>query len=123
MKHLKTKKNYGLKTHIMKFKDLKIGNKTALDAAPKFARLNRFYTLLEQEIVHPILVLKDQLYNGGLRVAVAIEKGFDSIDAIISDDKELLKKLTIIQQKDAHNYFPKEQLEPLEKDKLNDNII
>ncbi len=107
----------------MKFKDLKIGNKTALDAAPKFARLNRFYTLLEQEIVHPILVLKDQLYNGGLRVAVAIEKGFDSIDAIISDDKELLKKLTIIQQKDAHNYFPKEQLEPLEKDKLNDNII
>ncbi len=123
MKHLKTKKYYGHKTHIMKFKDLKIGNKTALDAAPKFARLNRFYTLLEQEIVHPILVLKDQLYNGGLRVAVAIEKGFDSIDAIISDDKELLKKLTIIQQKDAHNYFPKEQLEPLEKDKLNDNII
>ena len=123
MKHLKTKKNYGLKTQTMSFKHLKIGNKTALDAAPKFARLNRFYTLLEQEIVHPILVLKDQLYNGGLRVAVAIEKGFDSIDAIISDDKELLKKLTIIQQKDAHNYFPKEQLEPLEKDKLNDNII
>ena len=115
MKHLKTKKDYGYKTQTMSFKDLKIGDKTALDVAPKFARFNRFYTLLKQEIVHPILVLKDQLYNGGLRVAVAIEKGYDSIDAIISDDKELLKKLTIIQQQDAHNYFPKEQLEPLEK--------
>ena len=115
MKHLKTKKDYGHKTQIMNFKDLKISNITALDAAPKFARFDRFYILLKQEIVHPILVLKDQLYNGGLRVAVAIEKGYDSIDAIISDDKELLKKLTIIQQQDAHNYFPKEQLEPLEK--------
>ena len=115
MKHLKTKKNYGYKTHTMSFKDLKIGSKTALDAAPKFARFNRFYTLLKQEIVHPILVLNDQLYNGGLRVAVAIEKGYNSIDAIISDDKELLKKLRIIQQQDAHNYFPKEQLELLEK--------
>jgi len=99
----------------MKFEDLKIGNKTAIDVAPKFARFARFYTLLAQEIVHPILVLKNQLYNGGLRVAVAIEKGYDSIDAIISEDEELLKKLTIIQQQDAHNYFPKEQLEPLEK--------
>ena len=115
MKHLKTKKDYGHKTQTISFKDLKIGNKTALDAAPVFARFDRFYTLLKQDIVHPILVLKDQLFNGGLRVAVAIEKGYDSIDAIISDDKELLKKLTIIQQQDAHNYFPKEQLEPLEK--------
>jgi len=115
LKHLKTKKNYGYKTQTMKFEDLKIGNKTAIDVAPKFARFARFYTLLAQEIVHPILVLKNQLYNGGLRVAVAIEKGYDSIDAIISEDEELLKKLTIIQQQDAHNYFPKEQLEPLEK--------
>tara|TARA_A100001515_G_scaffold36745_1_gene28867 strand:+ start:9870 stop:10220 length:351 start_codon:yes stop_codon:yes gene_type:complete len=114
LKHLKTKKDYGYKTQTMSFKDLKIGNKTALDAAPKFARFDRFYTLLEQDIVHPILVLKDELYNGGLRVAVAIEKGYNSIDAIISDDEALLKKLTIIQQKDAHNYFPKEQLETLE---------
>lgn len=115
MKHLKTKKDYGYKTQTMSFKDLKIGNKTALDAAFIFARFDRFYTLLKQDIVHPILVLKDQLYNGGLRVAVAIEKGYDSIDAIISNDEELLKKLTIIQQQDARNYFPKEQLEPLEK--------
>jgi len=99
----------------MSFKDLKIGNKTALDVAPEFARFARFYTLLKQEIVHPILVLKDQLYNGGLRVAVAIENGYDSIDAIISDDVKLLNRLTIIQQRDAHNYFPKDQLEPLEK--------
>ena len=69
------------------------------------------------ELFRPILqflVFKDQLYNGGLRVAVAIEKGYDSIDAVISEDEKLLKKLKIIQQQDAHNYFPKEQLELLE---------
>ena len=115
MKHLKTKKDYGYTLHTMSFTDLKIGNETALNAAPRFARFARFYTLLEQEIVHPILVLKDHLYNGGLRVAVAIEKGYDSIDAIVTKDEELLKKLVIIQQQDAHNYFPKEQLEALEQ--------
>jgi len=115
LKHLKTKKNYGLEIQIMKLKNLKIGNESANIAALKFARFSRFYTLLEQEIAHPILVLKDQLYNGGLRVSVALEKGYDSIDAIISDDEKLLKKLTKIQQQDAHNYFPKEQLETTEK--------
>ena len=114
LKHLKTKKNYGYKIQTMSFEDLKIGNKIALDTAPIFARFDRFYSLLKQEIVHPILVFKDQLYNGGLRVAVAIEKGYDSIDAVISEDEKLLKKLKIIQQQDAHNYFPKEQLELLE---------
>tara|TARA_R100001082_G_C4336554_1_gene148076 strand:- start:487 stop:852 length:366 start_codon:yes stop_codon:yes gene_type:complete len=114
LKHLKTKKNYGYKIQTMSFEDLKIGKEIALDAAPRLARFNRFYTLLKQEIVHPILVFKDQLYNGGLRVAVAIEKGYDSIDAVILEDEKLLKKLRIIQQQDAHNYFPKEQLEGLE---------
>ena len=97
------------------FANLKIGNKTALDAAPNFARFARFYTLLKQEIEHPILVPKDQLYNGGLRVAVAIEKGYDSIDAIISEDRKLLSRLQKIQQQDAKNFFPKDQLEPLEQ--------
>jgi len=115
LKHLKIKKNYGYETKAIMFRDLKIENKTAINVAPYFARFGRFYSLLEQEIVHPILVLKDQLYNGGLRVAVAIEKGYDSIDAIITEDEKLLKKLTIIQQQDAHNYFPKEQLEPTEQ--------
>mgnify|MGYP004157309875 CR=1 FL=1 len=104
------------------FRDLKIGNKTAINVAPYFARFARFYNLLEQEIVHPILVLKDQLYNGGLRVAVAIEKGYDSIDAIITEDEKLLVKLKILQQQDAHNYFPKDQLELAEQQELIEDL-
>ena len=104
------------------FRDLKIGNKTAINVAPHFARFGRFYSLLEQEIVHPILVLKDQLYNGGLRVAVAIEKGYDSIDAIITEDEKLLVKLKILQQQDAHNYFPKDQLELAEQQELIEDL-
>ena len=61
----------------------------AINTAPTIGRLPRFYSLMEQEIQHPILVWhnkKDdslELFNGGLRIMVAVEKGYDSIDGIV----------------------------------------
>ena len=130
MKHLKVKQNYGLETVPIYFDKLIFGGGFASETVPTMKKKSRFYALMEQEIEHPILVWHNvtfgelEIFNGGLRVMVAIEKGFDSIDGIIKtasnakpDDKDfiLLEKLKDIQQQDAKNYFKAEDLELIEK--------
>ena len=79
---------------------------------PKY---KRFYTLLEQEqLMHPLILRRNALCNGGLRLRVAIEKGYDGIDCFVSNDQELIHRLTIIQQENAQNYFSIDELEPNE---------
>ena len=130
MKHLKVKQNYGLETVPIYFDKLMFGADFASETAPTMRKKPRFYALMEQEIEHPILVWFNkcfgelEIFNGGLRVMVAVEKGFDSIDGIIRaasnakpDDKDfiLIKKLRKIQQQDAKNYFKAEDLELIER--------
>ena len=126
LKHLKVKQNYGLETVPIYFDKLMYGGGFASETASQQRKRPRFYTLMEQEIEHPILVWFNktfeelELFNGGLRVMVTVEKGFDSIDGIIrtasnakSDDEDLilLIKLRKKQQQDAKNYFKSEDLE------------
>ena len=137
MKHLKVKQNYGLETVPIYFDKLWWGDGFASEVVAKRKKDNRFYTLMEQEIEHPILVwfninFKElEIFNGGLRVMVAIKRGFDSIDGIIlgttrpsiphdkDEDFILIKKLRKIQQQDAKNYFKAEDLELVERKQLN----
>ena len=129
LKHLKVKQNYGLETVPIYFNKLLFGGGFASETASQQRKRPRFYTLMEQEIEHPILVwfnvnFKElEIFNGGMRVQVAVEKGFDSIDGIIlgttrpsiphdkDEDFILIKKLRKIQQQDAKNYFKLEDLE------------
>ena len=126
MKHLKVKQNYGLETVPIYFDKLMFGSDFASETAPTMRKKSRFYALMEQEIEHPILVWHNinfgelEIFNGGLRVMVAVEKGFESIDGIVrgatdmkANDKDfiLLEKLKKIQQQDAKNYFKSEDLE------------
>ena len=119
--HLKVKENYGLKIEPIALNTLLFGSDVATKTAPTMRKKPRFYSLMEQEIKHPILVRfnknfnKLEVFNGGLRVMVAVEKGFDSIDGIISEDLDFLENLQHIQQKDAANFFAWEDLEDSEK--------
>jgi hypothetical protein len=128
--HLKIKQNYGLETTPIYFNKLLFCGGFASKTVLKMRRNSRFNTLMKQEIQHPILVWYNtqkqeyELFNGGLRVMVAIEKGYDSIDGIIKSftnakhtDKDfiLLDELKTMQQQDAKNYFKKEDLEHIEK--------
>ena len=135
LKHLKVKQNYGLELVPIYFNKLWWGDGFASEVVSKRRKNNRFYTLMEQvhQIEHPILVwfnvnFKElEIFNGGMRVQVAVEKGFDSIDGIIlgttrpsiphDKDKDfvLIQKLRRIQQQDAKNYFKWEDLEAPEK--------
>mgnify|MGYP003140862777 FL=1 len=119
--HLKVKEDYGLETQPIMLNELLFGSDVATKTAPTMRRKPRFYSLMEQEIKHPILVWfnhnfkKLEVFNGGLRVMVAVEKGFDSIDGIVSDDINFLENLRGIQQNDASNFFEWEDLEDSEK--------
>ena len=119
--HLKVKEDYGLETQPIMLDELLFGSDVATKTAPTMRRKPRFYSLMEQEIKHPILVWfnrnfkKLEVFNGGLRVMVAVEKGFDSIDGIVSDDIDFLKNLQRVQQNDASNFFEWEDLEDSEK--------
>tara|TARA_R100000988_G_scaffold54053_1_gene26621 strand:+ start:236 stop:628 length:393 start_codon:yes stop_codon:yes gene_type:complete len=119
--HLKVKEDYGLETQPIMLDELLFGADVATKTAPTMRRKPRFYSLMEQEIKHPILVWfnrnfkKLEVFNGGLRVMVAVEKGFDSIDGIVSDDIDFLKNLQRVQQNDASNFFEWEDLEDSEK--------
>ena len=119
--HLKVKEDYGLETQPIMLDELLFGSDVATKTAPTMRRKPRFYSLMEQEIKHPILVWfnrnfkKLEVFNGGLRVMVAVEKGFDSIDGIVSDDIDFLENLQRVQQNDASNFFEWEDLEDSEK--------
>jgi hypothetical protein len=110
----KAKNDYGLNIKQVKIENIKWGEKNALEQAKRCARFGRFYTLMEQEMQHPILLFNNELYNGGLRLMVAVEKGFEYIDAISLNDIKELEKLRDIQRADAKNHFLEEQLEPTE---------
>ena len=133
LKHLKVKQNYGLELVPIFLNKLMFGGGFASKTVSQMRKRPRFYTLMEQEIEHPILVWHNknfgelEIFNGGLRVMVAVEKGFDSIDGIIrtasdakpdNDDLILLKKLKKKQQQDAKNYFKWEDLEAAEVQEL-----
>ena len=56
LKHLKVKQNYGLETVPIYFDKLMYGGGFASETASQQRKRPRFYTLMEQEIKHPILV-------------------------------------------------------------------
>ena len=66
--------------------------------------------------MHPVLLTKKyEGINGGLRLNVGIEKGYDGIDCIICETKDKFAELQLVQWKDASNYFlTKECMEPQE---------
>ena len=93
---------------------------------PDHAKFLRHYELLEQEeLGNPLLLHKNKLWNGGLRMRVAIEKGYDGIDCIICETKEKFDKLQLIQWGDASNHFITEKcMEPQEyKEDTRENKI
>ena len=122
MKIWKAKNNYGLELKEILFDDMFWG-KIPVRNLPDHAKFLRHYELLEQEeLGNPLLLHKNKLWNGGLRMRVAIEKGYDGIDCVVSDDLDLLKRLTIVQQSDAQNYFSVNALESLERIHLPNGI-
>lgn len=114
MKVWRAENNYGLELQVISFDDITWGGVPCKEL-PGMAKFKRYYELLEQEkLMHPLLLKGRELWNGGLRLRVGLEKGYDAIECYISDDIEELKKLTIAQQSDAHNHFTRDALEPLE---------
>ena len=97
MANLKVKHNYGFELTPIYFDKLiwpswhQSGDRDyAINVCARtISTLPRFYSLMEQEIQHPILVWHNKkddslkLFNGGLRIMVAVEKGYDSIDGIV----------------------------------------
>ena len=80
-------------------------------------RYRRYDKMMEHdELMHPVLLTKKyENINGGLRINVAIEKGYDGIDCIICETKEKFDKLQLIQWGDASNHFITENcMEPQE---------
>jgi len=114
MKIWKAKNNYGLELKEILFDDMFWGGMPVRNL-PVAAKFPRHYELLEQEeLGNPLLLHKNEIWNGTLRMRVAIEKGYDGIDCVVSEDLNLLKRLTIVQQSDAQNYFSVNALESLE---------
>ncbi len=114
LKIWKAKYNYNQPLQEILFDDITWSGKPCRNCLdqPKF---ERYYELLKQDqLGNPLLLHGRELWNGGLRLRVGIEKGFDGIDCVVSDDIEFLKLLTIKQQADAQNYFSSNVLEPLE---------
>ena len=119
-KHWKAKNNYGLKLTKVSLDEVYYGNGTLREICPTLVRRPRFYTLLKQkELQHPILVWKNMtLHIGGLRCTVAVDRGYDYIDALISNDQDLLERIRKIQKEDAHNYIPIDEMEASEYEGL-----
>lgn len=114
LKIWKAKYNYNIPLQEILFDEITWGGRPCRNCLdqPKF---KRYYELLEQkQLGNPLLLCGRELWNGGLRLRVGIEKGFDGIDCVVSDDVEFLKILTIRQQADAQNYFSYNALEMLE---------
>lgn len=114
LKIWKAKYNYSLPLQEILFDEITWGGRPCRNCLDQ-AKFKRYYELLEQDqLGNPLLLYGKELWNGGLRLRVGIEKGFDGIDCVVSDDIELLKLLTIKQQANAQNYFSCSALEPLE---------
>tara|TARA_R100000406_G_C3001380_1_gene94731 strand:+ start:97 stop:456 length:360 start_codon:yes stop_codon:yes gene_type:complete len=119
MKIWKARYNYGLDIQEIIFENIYVGN-ICCKNMPGQAKFSRFYELLNQkQLMHPIILKGNQLFNGGLRLRVGIEKGYEGIDCLVLDNIDEIKKYTTIQQADAHNYFSYDALESIEKQHYN----
>ena len=88
----KAKYNYNQPLQEVLFDDITWGGKPCRECLNQ-AKFKRYYELLEQDqLANPLLLHGRELWNGGLRLRVAIEKGYDGIDCVVSDDHRVPKK-------------------------------
>ena len=127
MKIWKAKNNYGLEVKELLFTEItftlyyrfvcNLDDKKIVADGETLSRYPRWDKMMEHdELMHPVLLTKKyENLNGGLRINVAIEKGYDGIDCIICETKEKFDKLQLIQWGDASNHFISEKcMEPQE---------
>ena len=127
MKIWKAKNNYGLEVKELLFTEItftlyyrfvcNLDDKKIVADGETLSRYPRWDKMMEHdELMHPVLLTKKyENLNGGLRINVAIEKGYDGIDCIICETKEKFDKLQLIQWGDASNHFITEKcMEPQE---------
>lgn len=127
MKIWKAKNNYGLEVKELLFTEISftlyyrfvcnLDDKKIVADGETLSRYPRWDKMMEHdELMHPVLLTKKyENINGGLRINVAIEKGYDGIDCIICETKEKFDKLQLIQWGDASNHFITEKcMEPQE---------
>lgn len=127
MKIWKAKNNYGLEVKELLFTEItftlyyrfvcNLDDKKIVADGETLSRYPRWDKMMEHdELMHPVLLTKKyENINGGLRINVAIEKGYDGIDCIICETKEKFDKLQLIQWGDASNHFITEKcMEPQE---------
>ena len=127
MKIWKAKNNYGLEVKELLFTEItftlyyrfvcNLDDKKIVADGETLSRYPRWDKMMEHdELMHPVLLTKKyENINGGLRINVAIEKGYDGIDCIICETKEKFDKLQLIQWGDASNHFITENcMEPQE---------
>ncbi len=127
MKIWKAKNNYGLEVKELLFTEItftlyyrfvcNLDDRKIVADGETLSRYPRWDKMMEHdELMHPVLLTKKyENINGGLRINVAIEKGYDGIDCIICETKEKFDKLQLIQWGDASNHFITEKcMEPQE---------
>tara|TARA_B100001113_G_scaffold347033_1_gene338773 strand:- start:38 stop:478 length:441 start_codon:yes stop_codon:yes gene_type:complete len=117
MKIWKAKNTYGLEVKELLFTEIifslyyrfvcNLDDKKIVADGETLSRYPRWDKMMEHdELMHPVLLTKKyENINGGLRINVAIEKGYDGIDCIICETKEKFDKLQLIQWGDASNHF------------------
>ena len=127
MKIWKAKNNYGLEVKELLFTEItftlyyrfvcNLDDRKIVADGETLSRYPRWDKMMEHdELMHPVLLTKKyENINGGLRINVAIEKGYDGIDCIICETKEKFDKLQLIQWGNASNHFITEKcMEPQE---------
>ncbi len=127
MKIWKAKNNYGLEVKELLFTEItftlyyrfvcNLDDKKIVADGETLSRYPRWDKMMEHdELMHPVLLTKKyENINGGLRINVAIEKGYDGIDCIVCETREKFNKLQLIQWGDASNHFITEKcMEPQE---------
>ena len=117
MKIWKAKNTYGLEVKELLFTEIiftlyyrfvcNLDDKKIVADGETLSRYPRWDKMMEHdELMHPVLLTKKyENINGGLRINVAIEKGYDGIDCIICETKEKFDNLQLIQWGDASNHF------------------
>ena len=127
MKIWKAKNNYGLEVKELLFTEItftlyyrfvcNLDDRKIVADGETLSRYPRWDKMMEHdELMHPVLLTKKyENINGGLRINVAIEKGYDGIDCIVCETREKFNKLQLIQWGDASNHFITEKcMEPQE---------
>ena len=121
MKIWKAKNNYGLEVKELLFTEItftlyyrfvcNLDDKKIVADGETLSRYPRWDKMMEHdELMHPVLLTKKyESINGGLRINVAIEKGYDGIDCIVCETREKFNKLQLIQWGDASKHFISEK--------------